>query len=199
MKKKCLFVAALACAVMLTAGIASAQKTPVAGFSPGIANPQPVTDNLLTTDANRLIRWQGWLDVDAFSASVLEQMQKQLNDGKIQLGTFDASEEGIAAILDKYAAKDPLFYERNRKIFEEGITLKKPKFYVWLYRHNYTDTGLYQLYVSVKGTITIVTPYGVPPTKHPYRDIQSLGYEFGPENWSPNPDREGNCDVDVEI
>ena len=178
--KQTLFAIALVGA-FLVAGTASAQ--PVAGFSPSLADPQPVTNNFLAEDANRLIRWQGWLDVDAFSASVLEQMQKQLETGAIQLGEFKRNDPSVIAIdRDGNNAKSSL---------PETFSLdpKRAKFYVWLYRHNYTDTGLYQLYVSIKEPGSGTVPQG-----HPYRDIQSLGYEFGPPSFS-----DGKSGIDIEI
>jgi len=136
----------------------------------------------LAEDANRLIRWQGWLDVDAFSASVLEQMQKQLGNG-IETGKFTIAEDSINAAIENAKKEIRGFVENeNLKTGGEGFSdLTKVKFYVWTYRHNYTDTGLYQLYVSVKGPMLIGKGYGPPDPEKliPHRDIQSLRYEFG--------------------
>jgi len=211
MKKEVLFVAALACAVILTAGTASAKfppkvravpgqtmwtpqsptppnptvRTPVAGYSPNFAAPQPATKATLTTDANRLIRWQSWLDVDAFSVSVLNQMQRQLGNG-IEVGSFSWDEPEIATAIATWQAKEPTFElcqvlgAGDRINFEDIPTL-----YVWTYRHNFSDSGLHQLYVSAKGKMKIgeyikMVPLwenGLPPILH--QDIQSLNYEFG--------------------
>ena len=178
MKKATLIATTLICAYLIVAGIASAQ-TPVAGFSPNFADPQPATSATLTTDANRLIRWQGWLDVDAFSASILEQMQKQVANGSLDVGRFMLGEPAIDAEVDK-AAKDPRFV-MNAELKEGGAELKDVKLYVWTYRHNFADTGLYQLYISAKGTMLIGRGIDetVVPVPVSHRDIQSLGYEFG--------------------
>jgi hypothetical protein len=181
MKKTTLLIAALACVCLLTAGIASA-KSPVAGYSPSFAKPQPATPATLKTDANRLIRWQGWLSVDAFAMSILEQMQKRIGKD-IELGTFTIAEPSINAAVQEAKAKDPGFEMNNNLGFDaEGESFSgNVTLYVWTYRHNYTDTGLYQLYVSVKGRMLIGKGYktdgGTDPILH--NDIQSLGYEFG--------------------
>jgi len=196
MKKFSLMTAALVCAYLLTAGIASAQvpdqdvhdgaygdagkAVPVAGFSPNLADPQPKTgpelDTTLTVDANRLIRWQGWLDVDAFSASILEQMQKQLGNG-IELGKFTIAEPSIAKAVHDESQKYGPAFTMNPNLKDGGEELQDAKFYVWIYRHNYTDTGLYQLYISVKGNMLI--GHGPDGFVMPHKDIQALGYEFG--------------------
>jgi len=163
------------------------EPAPVAGYSPNFADPQPITGTplaTLTEDANRLVRWQGWLDVDAFSTSVLNQMQKQLEDGIIEVGAFTIAEPAIAAAVNKAASCNNAFVmnenlnEGNGESFQEDI-----KLYCWLYRHNFVDTGLYQLYISAKGRILIgkeprQITFKDPP--RPHRDIQSLAYEFGP-------------------
>ena len=216
MKQTIMISAALICACTLAAGIASAEEkvpqpqvmhdeqfrdagkaVPVAGFSPNFADQQNITGpatpdsgengpTSLTKDANRLVRWQGWLDVDAFSASVLEQMQTQLGSG-IELGKFTIAEPSIAEAVST-AEKEFRSFEmiKNLDIGAEGqafdVKLGEPKFYVWIYRHNYTDTGLYQLYVSVKGNMLIGSRTGGGGTGgevKPHKDIQSLGYEFG--------------------
>jgi len=202
MKKVALTVAALLGACLFTAGIASAQElqamhdgqyrdekvaVPVAGFSPNFADNQPKTgpelNTTLTEDANRLIRWQGWLDVDAFSASVLEQMQKQLGNG-IEIGKFTLAEPSIVEAVNAAAAKDRRFV-MNENLKGEGENLTDVKLYVWTYRHNYTDTGLYQLYVSVKGNMLIGK--GTSDVPVPHKDIQSPSYEFGSNGITPVP------------
>ena len=215
MKKATLFAAALVSAVLFTAGLASAVSPTgySAGLSPNLVNPLP--DNrkanpqpVLAVDANRLIRWQGWLDVDAFAASLLEQMQEMVNDGTIPLGTYTVEEPSIgAAVLKaKMGGCDVVTTCASRCCF--GSTVKKctpglpgfemnpnlepggpgesfngcVKVYVWTYRHNYTDKGRYQLYISVRGEMeigTVCVPPGDEPPP-PHRDIQSLNYEFGP-------------------
>jgi len=94
----------------------------------------------------------------------------------------------------------------NPNLKGDGEELTGAKFYVWLYRHNYTDTGLYQLYVSVKGEMLIGSSYKpgpIPPGKEkPHRDIQALGYEFGRnpgDNPDPVPGVRRDIDVPVEI
>lgn len=179
MKKNTLIAATLVC-VALTAGVVSAQ-TPVAGFSPNFADPQPATDATLTDDANRLIRWQGWLDVDAFSASILEQMQKQLGNG-IEIGTFTTAEPAIANAVNTATAeaqRNSCSFLKNDNLDKGGEVLTEPTLYVWTYRHNYTDTGLYQLYVSVKGKMKIGKTNAKTPQPIFHKDIQSLRYEFG--------------------
>ena len=183
MTRATMIAAALLCAVLLAAGIASAQ--PVAGFSPNFADPQPTTSATLTENANRLIRWQGWLDVDAFSASVLEQMQKQLGSG-IELGKFTLAEDEINDAVMRAKANPAISnFVMNDNLNEgkgENLT-GDVKLYVWTYRHNFVDTGLYQLYISVKGTMRI--GHGLQEIDDtytnpvPHRDIQSLRYEFG--------------------
>ena len=204
MKKATLMVAALVCAYTLTAGIASAQKpkyfvksapssqtmwaqqsptppyptvrTPVAGYSPNLAAPQPATKATLETSANRLIRWEGWLDVDAFSISILNQMQKQLGKG-IEVGSYTLSEPAVAAAVAKAKACDPTF-EMNENL-RVGVNFEStPTLYVWTYRHNFADKGTYQLYVSAKGKMDIGTSWYDQEERIPHKDIQSLNYEF---------------------
>ena len=181
------------CACFLLAGSVSAQwqrmvpePAPVAGYSPNFASPQPITGKplaTLTEDANRLIRWQGWLDVDAFSTSVLNQMQKQVHDGVIEIGSFTTIEPGVdAAVTKAKAASCNKTFRMNRNLREDGAgeTFQgKVTLYCWLYRHNYVDTGLYQLYISVKGKMLIGEECC--EIKEPHWDIQSLAYEFGPD------------------
>ena len=215
MKKATLIAAALICAYLFVAGIASAQhlkpkqdkapaplaqaqvtwakqtphppnptvRTPVAGYSPNFAAPQPATRELLKRDANRLIRWQGWLDIDPFSVSVLNQMQKRLG-ADIQLGSYTIEEPAIAEAVAKASADNPTFKMNpnleigNGQLFEGD----KATFYVWTYRHNFTDKGLYQLYVSVKGKMDIGEGWIKVPIQEErvlHNDIQSLYYEFG--------------------
>ena len=187
-----LMIAAL-CALLMAGSVSAAppqkmkpEPAPVAGYSPNFADPQPKTGPplaSLTTDANRLIRWQGWLDIDAFSTSVLNQMQKQLNEGEIQAGAFTIADPAIAAAVAKAEmcndtfVMNELLNEGLGEIFQEKVTL-----YCWLYRHNFVDTGLYQLYISAKGKMLIgeqLEPevFRTPP--QPNKDIQGLAYEFG--------------------
>ena len=207
MKKQAIMIAsALVCATLFVAGNASAQRqttwakqnphppfptvrTPVAGYSPTLASPQPETMATLTPDANRLIRWQGWLDVDTFSVSVLNQMQKQLGR-EIPIGRFTIAEPGILEAVKNAKANNP-FFRLNPLLEEEGaMFIGTPTLYVWTYRHNFTDTGLYQLYVSAKGKMEIGDGPGPGPGPghgNPIRhkDIQSLNYEFGGDGWRP--------------
>ena len=194
MKKSVAFTIALICACILTAGIASAGKhqqsvvpaKPVysAGLSPQLAIPHPKTKATLNTDANRLIRWEGWLDVDAFSVSVLAQVQYQIGNG-FELGTFTIDEESILEAVMKARMKNPTFVMNENLETGESFEKGSVKLYVWTYRHNYADKGLYQLYVSAKGKMLIGTQitevqYPEQPGKLiPHKDIQSLGYEFG--------------------
>jgi len=185
-------IAAL-CVCFLLAGSVSAQlqrmvpePAPVAGYSPNFASPQPITGKplaTLTADANRLVRWQGWLDIDAFSTSVLNQMQKQVNEGDIEVGTFTLTEPAVAAAVNKAkAASCNNTFRMNKNLKEGGPGESfqgKVTLYCWLYRHNYVDTGLYQLYISAKGKILIGEDYSKKPQSH--WDIQSLSYEFGPD------------------
>jgi len=232
MKKVTLFVAALACAAFLTASIASAESPTgySAGLSPNLVNPLPNNTKAtppptLATDANRLIRWQGWQDVDAFCASILEQIQRQVNDNSIELGKFTIDEPSIAAAVLKaqvggndvttcstrccvktavlkaqagipgFEVNPNLLPEGEGESFSGNVTL-----YVWTYRHNYTDGGLYQLYVSVKGKMLIgrglVT---LPPDPIFHKDIQALGYEFGPGFSHSNPPVWQDIYAEVEI
>ena len=186
MKQVTIIALALVCASLLTAGTASAQ--PVAGFSPNFADPQPTTSATLIPEANRLIRWQGWLDVDAFSVSVLNQMQKQLGNG-IELGKFTLAEESINEAVTA-AANDPknVNFTMNDNLNEgKGESLTGDvKLYVWTYRHNFADTGLHQLYISAAGKMVIGTALQEIDDEEvvqvPHRDIQSLGYEFGSDS-----------------
>jgi hypothetical protein len=207
MKKLTLIATALICAQLLTAGIASAQgppppyqpvsaqqsptppfpvvRTPVAGYSPNLAAPQPATKAILARDANRLIRWEGWLDIDAFSVSVLNQMQIQLGNA-IEVGSYTIAEPEIAEAVMNAKARNSTF-EMNPNLNEDaGQNFESiPTLYVWTYRHNFADQGLYQLYVSAKGkmdigTQTVWKPKYTPGTPGPlHQDIQSLHYEFG--------------------
>ena len=234
MKKATLLAAALVCATLLIAGTASAQKakicppkaqsslsqtvwaqqsphppnptvrTPVAGYSPNFAAPQPATMATLTPDANRLIRWEGWLDVDAFSVSVLNQMQKTLESGvNTYTGSFDISEPAIAEAVLKAKASDPTFVMNPNLEKDAGAYFEKvstPTLYVWTYRHNFADKGLYQLYVSVKGKMDIGTALR-PWTRDwtvPHNDIQSLNYEFGGDGTGGTAGIE-ECAVIVDI
>jgi hypothetical protein len=76
------------------------------------------------------------------------------------------------------------------------------KVYVWTYRHNYTDKGRYQLYISVRGDMLIGTGI-LPPGDTPaplHRDIQSLNYEFGPGYYggiNPGPPRPIYAEVEI--
>jgi len=195
MKKATLIATTLICAYLIVAGIASAQtqkvdskgvpveRTPVAGFSPNFADPQPATSAKLTKDANRLIRWQGWLDVDAFSASILEQMQKQVANGSIGVGKFTLDEPSINRAVVK-AQKDPdiLNFKPNDNLEKgKGENFKGDvALYVWIYRHNFADMGLYQLYISAKGKMEIGTGQKIeiiPPPPVKYIDIQDPNYE----------------------
>jgi len=158
-------------------------RTPVAGYSPNLAAPQPATMELLKRDANRLIRWQGWLDIDAFSVSILNQMQKRLGTD-IQLGSYTIAESTIAEAVAKAVTNNSTFKMNPNLEIDAGQMFEgnTATFYVWTYRHNYTDKGLYQLYVSVKGKMDIgeeYRTYTVPPTQVLHNDIQSLYYEFG--------------------
>jgi len=201
MKKATLIATALICASLLITGTVSAQ--PVAGFSPNLAYPQPTTSATLREDANRLIRWQGWLDVDAFSVSVLNQMQKQLGRG-IEIGKFTIAEEAIADAVLK-AASNPTFIMNENLNEDRGESLTGDiKLYVWTYRHNFADTGLYQLYISIKGKMLIGRAVQTVPDVvrlQPHRDIQSLRYEFGPDLNASVPDtsRVSGVVADVEI
>ena len=208
MKKTILIATALVCASLLAVGTASAQPpqpqrmhdrnyrdvevaVPVAGFSPNFADWQPRTgpelDATLTRDANRLIRWQGWLDVDAFSTSIINQMQYRLGTGELELGKFTIAEQDIREAVVNAQKQDPGFImNENLRVGEGFIDRNSVKMYVWLYRHNFADTGLYQLYVSVKGPMLIGSGYRGTSKAFPHRDIQSLGYEFG-----PNPGEDG--------
>ena len=186
MKKATLIAGALVCAFVI-AGTASAQtktvvqppRTPVAGYSPKLAYPQPATRAILSPDANRLIRWQGWLKVDAFSISVLEQMQKQLGNS-IEVGTFTIAEPAIADAVRKAIIQDHAFLVNENLSLDQGEYLSGPlTLYIWTYRHNYSDSGLYQLYVSVKGQVLIGQKVTRIPPQTQHWDIQSLGYEFG--------------------
>ena len=204
MKKATLFAVALVCATLLAVDIASAQ--PVAGFSPNLADPQPTTSATLTEEANRLIRWQGWLDVDAFTSSVLGQMQKQLGNG-IEVGKFTIAEHSIRVAVEAAEKNDRNFkMNRNLEIGQGEVFSEAPKLYVWTYRHNYTDTGLYQLYISVKGKMLIGTGLrpgpGSPPLPVRHKDIQSLNYEFGKDGSTDGRDGEPvptEIYADVEI
>jgi hypothetical protein len=169
------------CSEALSTGSAGG-RTAVAGFSPHLANPQPRTNATLSIDANRLIRWQGWLNVDAFSISVLEQMQKQIESGDIEIGKFTMDEPSISeAVEDAKANCKFVDFVPNANLCTTGEDLTDVALYVWTYRHNHTDSGLYQFYISVKGTVLIGRATEKETIKKPHEDIQSLLYEFGPD------------------
>ena len=198
--KKATLIATTLCAYLIVAGIASAQQPAVAGFSPNLADPQNVVYATLTTDANRLIRWQGWLDVDAFSISVINQMQKQLGNG-IEIGKFTRDERSIYEAVEK-AEKEVGGFSMDPRLDGEGVELANPTLYVWLYRHNFTDTGLYQFYVSVKGTMVIGKGRDdrrKPPRLIPHRDIQALSYEFGEDGIDGGGVIPGVVDIPREV
>jgi len=205
MKKATLIAtAALLCAHLFVAGTVSAQPlTPrySAGLSPNLADPHPKTWATLTPNANRLIRWEGWLDVDAFSISVLAQMQKQLGT-TIDIGKYTIDEPSIAGAVAK-VKKDPCTteFEVNPALYEEGESFEGyVKLYVWTYRHNYTDKGLYQLYVSARGKMYLgraLKPVPAELVRH--KDIQALGYEFGGDGSKDNPPEWQDVYADVEI
>jgi len=240
MKQATLIASALICATLLTAGTVSAQllrhksapapasqaqtmwatqsphppfpvvRTPVAGYSPNFAAPQPATKATLERDANRLIRWQGWLDVDAFSVSILNQMQKQSEGAPNRFfGSYTITEPVILEAVLKAKANNPTF-EMNPNL-EEGNGehfIGTPTLYVWTYRHNFADKGLYQLYVSAKGKIDLGTeivwqPWQDPDTPVRHKDIQSLAYEFGDDSLiaggSGSTPREVRVIADIEI
>jgi hypothetical protein len=137
---------------------------------------EPDQFRTLNANGNRLIRWQSWLYRDAFSVSVLTQLQQGIRDKKIDLGIT----EGTPEVADKIAeilAEDPTAVVKR-------IDTSNFQLALWLYRHNHTDAGLYQLVVS--GDVVLVvekwndTPPPCPPTKKlVYWDIQGLDYEFG--------------------
>jgi len=159
-------------------------RTPVAGYSPNFAAPQPATMEILTRDANRLIRWQGWLDIDAFSVSVLNQMQRQLQSGAIQAGSYTlADEPALAQAVFRAAKRNPTFEKCGILKSGEAINFEgTPTLYVWTYRHNFADRGLYQLYISAKGKMFIgweIRERCITDPPEPHKDIQSLYYEFG--------------------
>ena len=228
--KRVLFVAlALVCASLLTANIASAVdcgksspapsgqvmwaqqsptppfptvRTPVAGYSPNFAAPQPATKATLTEGANRLIRWQGWLDIDAFSVSVLNQMQYRAEtEGRAFVGSYTLAEPSIAEAIVAAKTNDPTFKMNPNLEKDAGQGFEgTPTLYVWTYRHSFTDAGLYQLYISVKGKMDIGTTWlGTPPPTIRHRDIQSLGYEFGDDSSKAGPLVERTVFADVEI
>ena len=103
------------------------EPAPVAGFSPNFADPQPITGKPLATleeDANRLVRWQGWLDIDAFSTSILNQIKKKLDDGDIQVGSLTIAERAIAEAVTNATKCDKTF-QVNEKLFEEdGVSFE---------------------------------------------------------------------------
>ena len=241
-----LIVVAL-CAYLLIAGSVSAQQrmvpepAPVAGFSPNFADSQPVTGAplaTLTPDANRLIRWQGWLDVDAFSTSILNQMKKRLDagmDGMIEAGMFTITEPAIAAAVKKAACNNPTFkmneklnegqgenFQRrniepacDREIIKQACAAARTdigtqegkdesfqndiELYVWLYRHNFADTGLFQLYISAKGKMQIGCQIEDALPQQPNDDIQGIPYEFGFDPGKPGPSIYSPVVEDIEI
>jgi len=200
MKKFTLIAVTLIAACLFAAGSALAQ-TPVAGFSPSLASPQPATAATLERDANRLIRWQGWLNVDAFSGSVLAQMQRQVNGGAIVVGQYTIDEPAVAQAVANAMNCNPRFeMNPNLELDGAGETLTGVKLYVWTYRHNHADRGLYQLYVSAKGKMNIGTEWvRLPPEQVLHKDIQSLNYEFGGNLAIEGPLVERPVIVDIEI
>ena len=172
-----------------TSATVTTPKTAVPVISDETMPPQLITEETATggtlaPDANRLIRWQGWLDIDAFSLSLLTQMQKQLgNDidiGGIEIGLFTLTEPSILDAVVKARASDPAFVmNANLHPDSVGESITDVTLCVWIYRHNYADAGLYQLYVSANAKVLIgrgLVPVTEPVLSH---DIQSLGYEFG--------------------
>ncbi|MDR2345624.1 MAG: hypothetical protein LBE18_06125 [Planctomycetaceae bacterium] len=150
--------------------------TSVAGITKQ-EDPQPKTKALLTKDANRNIRWQPWEYRNAFSASVLEQLQKGINDGTIPLGEICIYEsDTIEAAVKEGAKKGIQVLEDARRTKKLDLSKGKDfKLAVYTYRHNYADAGVFQFYVS--GTVTFYE--NSPPNKqYPFKDIQAIQYEF---------------------
>ncbi|MDR0705283.1 MAG: hypothetical protein LBF88_09885 [Planctomycetaceae bacterium] len=133
---------------------------------------EPDQFRTLNANGNRLIRWQSWLYRDAFSVSVLTQLQQGIKDKKIELGVTEGTKE-VAEKLAEIQAKDP-----QAKLL--SIDTSKFELALWLYRHNHTDAGLYQLIVD--GTVILKVETLLPRDesyKKVYWDIQALDYEFG--------------------
>ncbi|MDR1485167.1 MAG: hypothetical protein LBT09_10130 [Planctomycetaceae bacterium] len=156
---------------------------------------------MLTTDANRNIRWQPWKYRSAFSASVLEQLQKSINDGTIELGEISIYESDAVEAAVKEG------YQKGIAILEEARRTKKLdlskgenfKLAVYTYRHNYADTGLFQLYVS--GTVTFSDPgkRGEKRREYPFKDIQALQYEFEDPDYVPGKSKDEGNSVTITL
>ncbi|GHT46946.1 hypothetical protein FACS189454_08870 [Planctomycetales bacterium] len=169
--------------------------TPVAGITKQVT-PQPQTRALLDKDANRNIRWEPWEYRSAFSASVLEQIQELINNGGITLGKVYANESDDLRKAIEKGAKDGIpelreaWEHKNKELDLDKVipseSKKNFKLRVFLYRHNYTDTGLFQLYVSASYTFgyTTETP-AVKGSQDTFKDIQGLQYEFDDPNSDP--------------
>ena len=196
MKKATLIVAAGAFVCLSTAEIVTAQRTPVAGFSPNFVAYQPATSAILAPDANRLIRWQGWLDVDAFSTSVLNQIQKQLGCS-IEVGQFTIIEPSIANTVRNAKASDPFFIMNENLSPDRGEDIVDVKLHVWTYRHNFVGAGLYQLYISAQAKMLIGKGFAPVAEQIQHHDIQSLAYEFGDD--CSNACRMTDIIADIEI
>jgi hypothetical protein len=154
---------------------------------------QPETRALLSDKANRNIRWQPWEYRSAFSASVLEQLQKKIKAGTIKLGEVSIEEsDTLYDAVEKGAEKR--IPELVQALQSGKLDLSKGKDFklaVYTYRHNYADNGLFQLYVS--GTVTFETKYVRPPVPgqdYPFMDIQALQYEFEDPDFSDGRDEE---------
>ncbi|MDR2117894.1 MAG: hypothetical protein LBP87_16085 [Planctomycetaceae bacterium] len=133
---------------------------------------EPDQFKTLNANGNRLIRWQSWLYRDAFSVSVLTQLQQGIKDKKIDLG-ITANTKEVADKLAEILAKDP-----NAKLV--SIDTSKFELALWLYRHNHSDSGLYQLIVDGSVLLKVETLLPRDETyKKVYWDIQALDYEFG--------------------
>jgi hypothetical protein len=165
-------------------------RTPVANLNyqndpqPATAAPLVIPDlkdtvepdqfRTLNANGNRLIRWQSWLYRDAFSVSVLTQLQQGIKDKKIELGITEATPE-VADKIEEIQAQCP----RATDFKLDEASLANFQLSLWLYRHNHTDAGLYQLIVSGEVTLWATVPGGTEEIPRAFWDIQGLDYEFG--------------------
>jgi hypothetical protein len=102
-----------------------------------------------------------------------------IDDGTIELGEVDIYEsETVFAQVKNGANKGIRSLVNAFNTGKLNLSEKKGlKLAVYTYRHNYADTGLYQLYVS--GTLKYGKPdEGVPGIEYPFKDIQAIQYEF---------------------
>jgi hypothetical protein len=130
-------------------------------------------------------------------------MQHQLGNS-IPIGSFSiADEPALAEAVLRASRANPTFVMCPELAAGASIQFEgTPKLFVWTYRHNFADRGLYQLYISAKGKMFIGTEIrtiDIGETVY-HKDIQSLRYEFDSlRNGQRTEDRQVDVYATVEV